>query len=417
VTADPKLLDKLSRDELIARATELDVKRPELLTRFELRDEILRLSTTDVGQGKRVRGWFGVARDLVASVVEQGLNLPDAADVIRGGYVPNGKPVPPVATVTLAEIYAAQGHVDKALALLDEVLSKEPEHSVAEATRLRLRKEREPRGGAGRTSQASPPPVENVEKECLVESPPELPDVEVLEAEPISGIQSSAVASPDDTCAAQTSPDDTCAAEPSTDDTCAAETSPDETCAAEPSTDETCAAETSPDETCAAETSTAEPITADTCMVEVVPPLPEPPPARDLLVVVRVAQGRACASWELTEETLRLLEDEGRLPLCLHVVQLRGTWDGPVESHLRLAVEARVGQAWLEASEVEIVRAAMGWEKGERFFPLLVGAELRLRDDGEPAVAFRPPQSLSAEDWQLFSARAVTRVLALAANS
>jgi hypothetical protein len=137
VPIDSKALEHLSRDELIAKATALGANRPELLTRPELRDEIIRLSSDDGSEIKQARGWFGVARDLVASVVSQGLNLPDTADLIRGVNVKVPKAGPPVATVTLAEIYAAQGHVSKAIALLDEVLAKEPDHEAARLARQR----------------------------------------------------------------------------------------------------------------------------------------------------------------------------------------------------------------------------------------------------------------------------------------
>lgn len=135
------LLESLSRDELIARAKALGAERPELMTRVELRDEIVRLSEPDELRRQQSRGWFGVARDLVASVVEAGLHMPDAAAVIRGEarLDANLKARPPVATVTLAEIYASQGHADRAMRMLDEVLAKEPEHEMARALADRLR--------------------------------------------------------------------------------------------------------------------------------------------------------------------------------------------------------------------------------------------------------------------------------------
>jgi hypothetical protein len=94
---------------------------------------------------KRVRGWLGAARDLVASVVEQGLNLPDAAAFIRGDlrYEPLTSAQPPVATVTLAGIYGAQGHYDRAVTMLEEVLEKEPDHRAAEESLTRLRRDRD----------------------------------------------------------------------------------------------------------------------------------------------------------------------------------------------------------------------------------------------------------------------------------
>jgi hypothetical protein len=102
------------------------------MTRVELRDEILRL-TMPRDQQDEARGLFGVARSMLASVVESGLNLPDAAEAIRGkgtAKVPI-RSQSPVATVTLAEIYAAQGHVARALRMIEEVLTAEPDHEEA----------------------------------------------------------------------------------------------------------------------------------------------------------------------------------------------------------------------------------------------------------------------------------------------
>ena len=142
---DPAELDTLSREDLILRARARGVERPEQMTRVELRDEIVRRSEPDLERQRRSRGWLGVARDLLASVVESGLNLPDAAAAIRG----DGKGEhdfqgpPPVATVTLAEIYAAQGHYEQALRMLDEVIEREPEHATARTLRERIAEERD----------------------------------------------------------------------------------------------------------------------------------------------------------------------------------------------------------------------------------------------------------------------------------
>jgi hypothetical protein len=142
---DPTL-DQLSREELILRARALGARKPEVMTRVELRDEIVRLGEADPTVRRKTRGWLGVARDLVASVVDSGLNLPGAAAAIRG----EGKPEqewqgpPPVATLTLAEIYVAQGHMDRALAVLAEVLASEPDHTAALALRDRLERRGEP---------------------------------------------------------------------------------------------------------------------------------------------------------------------------------------------------------------------------------------------------------------------------------
>lgn len=125
-------LEYRSRYELVEEARSLGVERPERMTMQELRDEILRLSLSEEEQ-VGARGLFGVARAMLASVVEAGLKMPDAAKVIRGD-VNLDLPVrsrSPVATVTLAEIYAAQGHRARALSVLDEVLAIEPDHEEA----------------------------------------------------------------------------------------------------------------------------------------------------------------------------------------------------------------------------------------------------------------------------------------------
>lgn len=138
-TFDRETLEAASREALIEHAMNLGIERPEVLTRVELVDEILRARTPDPVERRQARGWLGVARDLLASVVEQGLNLPEAAAVIRGELPLESMrpPQPPIATVTLAQIYAAQGHTDRAVATLEEVLAAEPDHPVA----LRLREE------------------------------------------------------------------------------------------------------------------------------------------------------------------------------------------------------------------------------------------------------------------------------------
>ncbi len=125
-------LDRKSRNELVEEARGLGVDRPERMTRVELVDEIIR-RTTPAAEQAEARGLFGVARSMLASVVESGLNLPEAASVIRGGAtpsVPTGSQAP-VATVTLAEIYAAQGHKGRALRMVEEVLRTEPDHQEA----------------------------------------------------------------------------------------------------------------------------------------------------------------------------------------------------------------------------------------------------------------------------------------------
>jgi hypothetical protein len=130
-------LEGLDRERLVARAEEAGVARARTLTRPEIVDELLmRAHGRTTPAARRARGFFGLARDLLASVVERGLHLPDAADRIRslGEELPGGEaPRAPAAlpTMTLAEIYAAQGHRDRAIETLVQVLEREPEHVAA----------------------------------------------------------------------------------------------------------------------------------------------------------------------------------------------------------------------------------------------------------------------------------------------
>jgi hypothetical protein len=136
-------LEGLDRESLVRRAEASGIKRARILTRPELVDELLRLDEgADPEQLRKKRGFFGRARDLVARVVERGLHLPDAADRIRNlgtlpPSVPRAEPQA-VPTVTLAEIYAAQGHRQRAVETLRRVLEREPEHGAAQALLAQL---------------------------------------------------------------------------------------------------------------------------------------------------------------------------------------------------------------------------------------------------------------------------------------
>jgi hypothetical protein len=135
-------LERLDREALVARAEEAGVTRARILTRAELVDEIVIRTTVDQAARQKARGLFGRARDLLARVVEQGLHLPDAADRIRamGGAPPTRHSAPAaLPTVTLAEIYAAQGHRERAVETLERVLAREPDHAAASALLAQLR--------------------------------------------------------------------------------------------------------------------------------------------------------------------------------------------------------------------------------------------------------------------------------------
>ena len=154
-------LEKLSREELIVHASQLGVPRPRVLTQPELMDEIITRTAKSEREKAKARGWLGRARDLLAQVVEKKLHLPEAARVLRSGPEERTWPTPPppLPTVTLAEIYAAQGHLERAIAVLDEVLTREPEHAEAQGLRARFldqSKARQRRGPESRPEPAAP---------------------------------------------------------------------------------------------------------------------------------------------------------------------------------------------------------------------------------------------------------------------
>jgi hypothetical protein len=132
---------QLSRLELLQLAQSLGVSDADVMTRAELRAAIDKARRPDPPRLDHYPiTWVSVARRLLASVVERGLNLPDAASLIRGDtkLTSPPKPPPPVATVTLARIYGAQGHVARAIATLDEVLESDPDHEIARELRNQL---------------------------------------------------------------------------------------------------------------------------------------------------------------------------------------------------------------------------------------------------------------------------------------
>jgi hypothetical protein len=137
-------LERLDRESLVMRAQAAGIRRARVLTRPELIDELLRLDPAiDPSLLKKNRGFFGVARDLLSRVVERGLHLPDAADRLRAAlgnplpHIPRPEPQA-VPTVTLAEIYAAQGHKGRAVETLWRVLEAEPDHAAARALLTKL---------------------------------------------------------------------------------------------------------------------------------------------------------------------------------------------------------------------------------------------------------------------------------------
>lgn len=156
--------EELPRLELLKLAQSLEVPDADLMTRAELRAAIDKARRPEPAPRTQPVTWVSVARRLLASIVEQGLHLPDAAALIRGDTTLNAPPSapPPVATVTLARIYAAQGHVRRAVATLDEVLATDPDHDIArdlrEQLQARLSAERAAAQSAEAAKESTRPP-------------------------------------------------------------------------------------------------------------------------------------------------------------------------------------------------------------------------------------------------------------------
>ncbi len=133
-------LSEIPRHELIAAALELGVERPEQLSPEQLRDKIRAASagSSDADLASSRVSLFSVARSLIASVVERGLNLPDAARVIRETVRSSPRHRPPLPTVTLAQIYLAQGYIDRAIQTLAQVIEREPSNYTAAELYQRL---------------------------------------------------------------------------------------------------------------------------------------------------------------------------------------------------------------------------------------------------------------------------------------
>lgn len=147
-------LEALGRDELLSRARRVAIPRPELMTRMELIEELVRIGALDDGDRRLAKSLLGKARDLVARVMDLGLHLPDAAQRLRASpqAADDAAAPAPLATMALAEVYATQGHRSQALAVLDQVLARDPNH--VQALRLRAKLIDEPSAPA--TAEAPP---------------------------------------------------------------------------------------------------------------------------------------------------------------------------------------------------------------------------------------------------------------------
>lgn len=374
-------LEDLDRESLVVRAQAAGIRRARILTRPELIDELLRLDpNADAAQLKKSRGFFGRARDLVARVVERGLHLPDAAERIRtmalGTMPPSTVPrTEPQAmpTVTLAEIYAAQGHQQRAVETLRRVLEREPDHGAARTLLARLEDE----------AYVAPQPRLPVEPEIEPDLEASDGDEAVTVETPIAGARTHLQGPSDDNGEYEFSLLPASDREPPVVDPAYAETRE------LPRPGGRSYAFTSDEVDAHAKTDVfavvpprgaalaATPAAATPAAPE--PAAPDAPEVEECFAIPVVrdagtegASGRMFVRWSVSWSTIGALlgaRPNGRFVVRAHVVT--PSWDGPNTETRDLVVDPDDEQVMLVGlPEPSVVRVAVGWLDGSTFAPV-----------------------------------------------
>jgi hypothetical protein len=315
-------------------------------------------------------------------VVEKGLHLPEAARALRLDEKSWPAPPPPLPTVTLAEIYAAQGHFERAIATLDEVLGREPEHREARSLRERFVEQlQRARARAGRVEPPPPPPPKPAKPAKKAPSTP--PAADPADAEP--AVAEAAAPTSDEVASTQpaghaaqqeAAPD----AEPERREAAAeqeaAERADDETSPAIVQAAEGEQAE----EAARAEPEEAAPPTDRTpssVNVAEEPPLPQRYEV-DEIVAVAVDPRTIYLYWEVRATTLahaRAVRPDGAL--CVRIASVTASWDGPQMDTRDMPVDALYGDRFVrEIQPGSNVRVSLGWKSSAGFEPLAVAVEV-----------------------------------------
>lgn len=396
-----RALEELSRDELVRLAEEHGVARPRVLTKDELVDELVRRTITSAEKRGRARGWLGRARDLLASMME------GAADA--RGRTPQATPSgpAPLATVTLAEIYAAQGHFARAVEVLDQVLAREPSHE--EAKRLRERFAETQRGprGAEPDEHAAKPEAMTMSDEPI-DAPPDRAEAPAA-ASPTSAHTPSAGSSSAGTGSADAPSIDTPRADPSSAD--APSIDPpraDPSSADAPSVDARVELEGSGPTKRTASPSSVEPGNAGDpprtasapLVVEAESPLtPGLVAELDEVVALSVSPERLFVYWEVRAESRDAAR--ARAPggeLTLRVLTVQASWDGPEPELRDVPIDALVGDRFLgDIPPGAAIRVSVGWRSDDLFDPIAVGAEVRA-----PRATPTSTPSTTVRRWSLY---------------
>ncbi|UQA59632.1 DUF4912 domain-containing protein [Polyangium aurulentum] len=363
-------LEGLTREELIALAERLGISRPRVLTVPELVDEIVSRTAASERDRVRSRGWLGRARDLLAGVIERGMHLPEVARSVRGPTGPWPKAPPPLATVTLAEIYAAQGHLEKALGVLDDVITREPEHAEARALRQRLAAQLEGRA-SGHAPGSEPAPDSGDEASQAEEvAAGEMPSAASAEAE----AEAVAVEKP-----------------------LVPEAAAAPVAVPVPVTSADAPVEPAPVVPAAgAEAETIEPL-AEPSVEEEIEDLPLPERYNvDEIVAVSVDPTTVYLYWEVRPTSMaraRAHRPEGAL--VVRMISVTPSWQGPLVDQRDLRVDALYGDVYVRNLRPgSNVRVTVGWLASGELDPFAIGAEV-----ATPRASLAPDVAHEVARW------------------
>lgn len=403
---DRQKLEGLTREELVALAGELGITRPRSLTVPELIDEIVSRTMANERDRARSRGWLGRARNLLAGVIERGLHLPEVAKALRNAPSTKPWPVapPPLATMTLAEIYAAQGHLDKALHVIDEILAREPDHADARSFRQRLehqngtkkQPESQPKREDVLTANVSPPPAEASQQ--VVSEVPEQAAVVALVAETNEAAEAPTESSAPEIAEVQAEVAPAAAVAEVV--AVAAETVAEVPAIDEPSvTSVQVAAESEVvtvatptiedvyDQAYSLEDETSASTEADHASGIEELPLPERYNV-DEIVGIAVDPTTAYVYWEV--RPLVLARAHARLSegtMIVRLISVTPTWDGPVTEQRDVRIDALVGDVYVRGLQPgSHVRISVGWLAHGEYTPFAIGESVTTPRK-EPTVA------------------------------
>jgi hypothetical protein len=390
-------LEGLSREQLIALAERLGIPRPRVLTQSELVDEIIGRTAKNEREKAKARGWLGRARDLLARVVERGLHLPEAARVLRSSPEERAwpSPPPPLATVTLAEIYAAQGHLDRAINVLNEVLARDPDHQEAQALRARFNEQSRARTRGPRiaTGEASAAPSS---KPAAVATPaPAAPEPGAETAKPPASLDRR---------------DEEGKAEARIAKTEETEKPDARGAAARESTAAPAAAAAAPKAEAALGAPSAAPKVEEDAAVLEDATLPERYDV-DEIVAIAVDPLTLYLYWEVRARTLA--RAQARHPdgwLGVRVVSVIANWSGPVIRIQDMRIDALYGDRFVRGLEPgSNVRVSVGWKSSGDFEPFAVGVEVTvphltpMTSVAEAMAVWEPQQSRPVEPRRLIT--------------